>query len=199
MVDHSLYPICDTNILIALNLGKVLDHFLGNIKKLNVADKVKDEMENKFSQSDSYNHFLNVFHGTNVIVINETMFSEDVLKSIRATLRQYKVQNFVGIKAYGKDAGEFASALYAVNLGIKKFYTNDKVFIKNYGQEYIFKDLTLVNLNSTLSEFLTERERIRVNAIIEKNNPIMVFKLDEESKEVAREELLQRLVAKFNH
>lgn len=199
MVEYSLYPICDTNILIALNLGKVFDAFLSSIKNLNVADKVKDEMENKFVNSDNYSYFLNVFDEKNVRIIDESIFTPKVHQSICATLRQYKIQNFMGIKAYTKDAGEFASALYAVNLDIKKVYTNDMVFITSYGQEHIFKNLIFVNLNDTLAEFLSNKQRIQVNAQIQMKNDIMKVKLNEENEEKTKSDLIKKMMKMYNH
>lgn len=206
MVEYSLYPICDTNILIDLKLGDIFQQFLKSNIKVNVADKVKDEMDNKFSKSQKYNFLLDVFQEENIQIIEESIFSEEQKRVMMANLVSYKIQNFIGKKARGKDVGEFASALYAVNLGIKKLYTNDKNFIRDYGKELIFRNLEMVDLNCTLAEFLKDAKRIRVNSKIEIENAKMKSALKEEFVKKVKEEdekqtidrLLDKLVEKYS-
>lgn len=197
MVNYSLHPICDTNILIDLQLGNVFQEFLESTIKVNVADKVKDEMNNKFSKSQKYKFLLDVFEKNNIQIIEESIFSEDALLVMRANLAHYNVQNFIGRRAFGKDAGEFASALYAVNLGIRKLYTNDKKFITNYGQEQIFSGLEMLNLNYTLEEFLKHTERISAISKIENENSKMISILQKEASEKKEKDSLEKLLKKL--
>jgi hypothetical protein len=191
------YPVCDTNILIDLQLGNVFERFLTNENKINIVDKVLDEMRNLFSYSPSYGQLLlTIEKNANVYIVPETIFTSDQQSTIKHTLKMFPIKNFFGKKAFGKDVGEFASAVYAIYLQIQQFYTNDKKFIEKYQHNPFFTNLLMLNLNDILNKFLSNPERIRANQIIEtKNSKMDRILKQEKNAPPTKEQLLEQLAA----
>lgn len=168
MVNYSLYPICDTSILIDLKHINKLDEYLCFKKYISIADKVKDELFDVLEDLEGYKHYLDLLKMDNLIIIEaRKYFTAERLKVIENNLRLYKLKNVVGTKNRAKNAGEFVSAFYAIELGIEELITSDNTFIGEYGNEPVFKKLSIKNLNSVLRDFLNDKERINCQSKLE--------------------------------
>lgn len=194
-IEYSKYPICDTNMIIDLSLGNILKRFLNAKRRVWICDKVLLELKFKFQNSDKYSGLAELNSKMNLI--GYQCFSEQQLNVMKLQLLNYEIQNCIGTKNIGKDFGEFVSAIYAVTLGIKELYTNDKTFIREYKCEPIFKNLIMKNLDETLRELLSDRERIKTMSIIESENEKMKRILKDEKEKDKLDKMLNLLRQKY--
>lgn len=182
-------PICDTNILINFGLERILNRFIEFNKGIFIADNVLKELENKLGNSSSYKFLVNdVKQNDNINIINkDKYFTEEKIMVMAANLNQYEITEDTLLKGETcKDSGEFISAIYAANLGIKKFITNDMRFTNNYGKECIFKDILFINMIQALDKFVGKENRKEyIKSIKDKSK-----KMDEE---LNQEKVLKKL------
>lgn len=194
-IEYSKYPICDTNIIIDLNLGDILNKFLENKKKIWVCDKVFLELKSKFKKSQKYSYLTEI--NSKMKLIDHKYFSENELKVMNIQLLSYEIENCIGTENIGEDFGEFVSSIYAVTLGIKELYTNDKKFIEKYANEPIFKSLIMRDLDYTLRELVKDKERIKIMKLIEEENRRMNKILKEENEKDKIEKMIILLKNKY--
>lgn len=193
------YPIVDTNIIIDFSLIEQFNKLLIFRGNVFVSDKVKQEIERKFG-SNKYRYILENLN-ENVIIITHEDFTDTQLDAMKKTLLNFKIKNCIGTKYLAKDYGEFASAIYAVYLGIKLMLTNDKNFIKDYGDEYAFRELDIRDELFILEEMFKGKEKIKITKKIKELNYKMNSDLEKEIDEKKEEEmdnLLAMLQNKFN-
>ena len=160
--DEKNIPICDTNILINFGLSNLIENFVEYNKKIFVADNVLMELERKFNENTEYSYLVhNVKSNKNINLINrDEYFTEERILVMNASLNQYKLTKDCLLT--GKtcpDSGEFISAIYAANLKIRKFITNDQKFINNYKDEFIFKGLSFINMIQVLDKLVGKEKR----------------------------------------
>ncbi|AYE35330.1 hypothetical protein [Clostridium septicum] len=160
--DEKNIPICDTNILISFGLSDFIGEFIDFNKKIFVADNVLLELERKFNRNTEYSYLLqNVKNNENINVINkDEYFTEDRILVMNASLNQYKlIEDCLLTGDLCPDSGEFISAIYAANLEIRKFITNDLKFINKYKDEFIFKGLSFINMTQVLDKIIGKEKR----------------------------------------
>lgn len=195
----SNYPIVDSNIIIDFSLIKQFNELLRFKGNIIIADKVKQEIERKFN-SGKYSFILENLD-ENVVMITHENFNNRQLDAMKKTLLNFQIKNCIGTKYLAKDYGEFASAIYAVYLGIKLMITNDKTFIDKYGDEHAFRELNMRDELFILGEMFKGREKIKITKKIQELNDKMNFELKKEAKEKKENEmdkLLSMLQSKFN-
>lgn len=187
--DEKNIPICDTNILISFGLEKILNEFIEFNKEIFVADNVIKELENKFQDNRSYEFLVNnIKENDNVNIINkDEYFTKEKIMVMVASLSQYEISENTLLKGETcKDSGEFISAIYAANLGIKKFITNDMKFRDRYAKEFIFKDILFINMVQALDSFVgKEKRKVYVKSIKDKSKKM--------NEELNQEKVLKKL------
>lgn len=201
MVDYSAYSIYDTNILIYAYLNEMFEDIFNVKQSLFIADKVRDELRNIYSESEQYKDCLSIIKDSRINVISERIFSEEQQKQMIASLVQFGMQNFFERRAREKNEGEFASALYAVNLNISSFYTNDLAFIRDYANEEAFKSLTLITFKALLDEIYDSKSIDTIYNDIMKKANVMESKLKNEHferEEIKRQQLMNDFMTRFN-
>ena len=201
VVDITSFSIYDTNIIIYAIIGEITEKILEIKNKMNIADKVKDEIKNKLGKSEYYREYKSLVYNERINIISERRFSEEQKRGIVANLMQFKMQNFFGRPAYLKNEGEFASALYAINLNIPTFYTNDLAFIREYGKEEAFKTLSILTFKELLAELYDEEKIDNLYEEIMERADNLSEHLNEEREEyeiVKRKELMNDFSKKFN-
>lgn len=177
-------PICDTNILISFGLERILNDFIEFNREIFVADNVLKELENKFGNSNSYKFLVDdVKENDNINIINkDEYFTEEKIMVMAANLNQYEITEDTLLKGETcKDSGEFISAIYAANLGIKKFITNDMRFRNKYSKEDIFKDILFINMVQALDKFVGKENRKLYVKSIESKSKKMTEELNQEN------------------
>ena len=198
-LNFSDYPIVDSNIIIDFSLVKQFNNLLRFEGNIIVADKVKQEIERKYS-SNKYSFILENLDN-NIIMVTHKNFSNKQMEAMKKTLLNFKIKNCIGTKFLAKDYGEFASAIYAVYLGIKLMLTNDKKFIEKYGDEYAFRELDIKDELFILEKMFKGKEKIKITRKIQELNDKMNYELDkvaEEKNDSKMDELLVMLQSKFN-
>lgn len=160
--DFEKFPICDTNILINFGLENILDKFVEFKNKIFISDCVYDELDRKFEKSRTYNYLLkNVNENDSIVKIErDKHFNQEQIWVMNANLNEFEIKNDTLLT--GKlcpNAGEFISAIYAANLGIRLFITHDIKFINKYEKEPAFQNLTFRNMIQTLDGFIGKDER----------------------------------------
>lgn len=187
--DEKNIPICDTNILINFGLSDIIGEFIEFNKKIFVADNVLLELERKFNRNTEYSYLLqNVKSNENINVINkDEYFTEDRILVMNASLNQYKlIEDCLLTGDLCPDSGEFISAIYAANLEIRKFITNDLKFINKYKDELIFKGLSFINMTQVLDKLIGKEKRKR-----------MVLDINRKSKEMEDTLTKEKVLEKF--
>jgi len=175
-------PICDTNILINFGLVDFIDRFIKYYKKIFISDFVKDELLNKIPIDSTYSFLRKNIDNDFEIINKNKYFNEDEILMMNHILNQYELTHDSLINnTMGKNIGEFVSAIYAANLGIKVFITNDIIFINEYKNESIFKNLLFKNMTQILDKIVGKDERKKIRKEIIENNKEMVKSLESES------------------
>lgn len=197
MVDFKNHSICDTDMLIKLQLGKVFCKFKEKEVLLFIADSVKDELLFICNSLHEYKYlYSNLFDNSdpNIKVIYASDFSPIEQRMINSNLMQYGIRTNIGNGKIEKNVGEFVTTLYAVykNIGIVR--TCDGEFIRTHSEDPAFNQILFKTLNETLSSFLNNKDRIKVNKLIEKEN-----KLFSTSKANSRKPTIDDLINRFNN
>lgn len=177
------FPICDTNILIYFGLIDKLSDFVKYKKNILVADVVKRELDRKVKESNKYKFIISyVEDNSNIILINkEKYFDEEKLCVMKANLKEYEIEeDCLLTNKLCPNLGEFVSAIYAVNLGIKVLITHDITFINKYKNEEIFKTLVFKNMVQTLDSFVGKDKRKQYMKIIKQEAQQMQDDLNQE-------------------
>ncbi|MDU1116412.1 MAG: hypothetical protein E7J99_04045 [Clostridium butyricum] len=176
-------PICDTNILINFGLSEIIEEFVDYNKKIFIADNVLMELERKVDGNIKYSYLVqNVKSNKNINVINKAeYFTEDRILVMNASLNQYKlIEDCLLLGNMCPDSGEFISAIYAANLEIRKFITNDLKFINKYKDEFIFKGLSFINMTQVLDKLIGKEKRKEMISDINRKSKEMEDTLTQE-------------------
>jgi hypothetical protein len=173
--EYEKYPICDTTMFIDLGLINKVNDLVDYHEKIFIAYIIKDELKRKINNIEEYKFLVtNTDNNSKIEIINTDIFTTKQLLVMDASLSQYlKETNLLISNKLAPNAGEFVSAIFAVNLGIKQLNTNDKKFIEQYGDEKIFEKLEFKNLNETLAYLMNDKDRIKYIKMIEERNEKM--------------------------
>lgn len=176
-------PICDTNILINFGLCNLLKGYVEYKDGINISDFVQKELIRKFDGNDNYKFIVDeVVKNSKInIITKENYFSEDRINVINANLNEFGLKNNSFLTGeLCPDMGEFVNAIYAVNLKIKEFISNDMRFIKKYKDEAIFASLRMKNMVQALDGYIGKERRKEFLPKLKEENNKMVDALREE-------------------
>lgn len=181
-ISFGSFPICDTNILINFGLINKLSEFVKFKTNIFVADVVKKELDRKIGDSDNYKFIAETVEiNDDILLIDKNYFEEEKLCVMNANLNEYELeQNCLLTDSLCPNLGEFVSAIYAANLGIKVFITHDMTFINKYKEEEIFKNLSFKNMAQALDSFVGQEKRKEYLKKIRVENKEMVDELNQE-------------------
>ena len=141
------------------------------------------ELERKVDGNIKYSYLVqNVKSNKNINVINKAeYFTEDRILVMNASLNQYKlIEDCLLLGNMCPDSGEFISAIYAANLEIRKFITNDLKFINKYKDEFIFKGLSFINMTQVLDKLIGKEKRKEMISDINRKSKEMEDTLTQE-------------------
>lgn len=201
MVNSSNTAILDTNIIIYILLADIREYLFNNKSGLCMADKVQDELENKFSMSKDYAEYCSFSKDGRICMIYENNFDEKTLKAMEVTLAQCGMKSCFGRKARKKNEGEMISALYAYYKGIPILYTHDLKFIREYNSKPIFRSIRMVNFHELLQEIVPLNDVDNIKKIIRSKNHEMEEALQEEDKKREMDEdkkRVEQFMKRFN-
>lgn len=182
MVSSLSSAILDTNIIIYVLLADIKENLFNHKKDLCIADKVQDELDNKFSKSKEYANYCSFANDSRIRMIYEKEFDMKTLKAMEVTLAQCGMKSCFGRKARKKNEGEMISALYAYYKGIPILYTHDLNFIREYKSKPIFSSIRMINFHELLQEIFPINDVNKIKKKMKSKNYEMEETLAEEHK-----------------
>ena len=196
MVSGIKKSFCDSSLLIDLKLGyeSTFNKFLESQDRVFIADTVKYELKNLLKKLEAYEHlYIDLFLPNQKIdIIYAKDFSSEELTVIEATLKQFDMGVSLINQEICPDLGEFVSALYSKYKDINVVRTSDKKFISRYGNNYIFKNIKFINLESTLDEFLDNKDKEETLIKIRSGNENFNEHKNEYRLNKSKEDLMRR-------
>lgn len=181
--------ICDTNIWVKVNLCDKLAVFLSKFKELAFAEVVENEIskwrDNNIKYSKIYETFINHKNQSIIQVIVHSELPLCIQNIVFNDLQTYfGITEMDNSERSISNLGECISVLYAYHLEIPYFQSDDIAFFEENNIQERFRDLKLVTWND-IARCITkdERERIRLNALIE---------VEEENMKRDRQECLEK-------
>lgn len=154
MIEQSDRPILDTDIWVFLVMTSLYKKVIRSYGYFYTSDTVNNEIlkwnENKGDFKNIATIFEDLKAQSKVRVISIDDFSELEKNIINHQLANYGLKH---ISISEKNKGEFVSFLYALQLGIKRFKTNDHNFADEIGIKN-FPEITLVDWDSLLDKYV---------------------------------------------
>ncbi|MGX7204775.1 hypothetical protein [Enterococcus devriesei] len=169
--------ICDTNIWVKVVLGNVRTSFFTTFKDISFADAVENEIIKWERNTDKYNKIASNFVDSKNKSF-EVIYLEDLdiitQKAVKKQLKQFGFTNLDNSSATIKNLGEYLSVVYAYYLDIPFLQTEDIEFYEEIDLQSTFKGIEIVTWNEIAQKITKDdKERIRLNKIIESEQKIM--------------------------
>lgn len=164
-----IYPICDTDIWVDINIAKIDNLLFSKYKKIIFADVVENEIscwksDMQFSFiSENYRKYK---AANKIIVINHSDIEEDdrVLfeKQLHDLSDRYGFNFKNGLKdnPHDHNKGEIVSAIYADNYKIPFLKSNDGIFKSGNAGNIAFPNLIVKNRRQMLLDLLEDQNKV---------------------------------------
>lgn len=170
----SKYPIVDTDIWVSLVFSKFDERLIKNYGSLIFADVVaKEIMRWKSNDSKAREvalHFDELRQHKLISIIDFHNFSTFEQMAINHQLEEYGLQS---VNITEKNKGEFVSLLYALNLDVKIFKTNDHAF-SNELDDTTKQLITIMHWDEILNQFSKSfKEKIEIEKLVKQKQENM--------------------------